>query len=220
VADYGVLADSRAPISTMTSSSPGTEPRRAYGFPMPIGSGRSQGPDDLRRDVRGFRPEPRLGKARCHHFSWQKALGGEAAHGMLILSPVPSSVWRPIRRLAVAEALPLDPWRQIDRSHFRRRNHQHAVSHLRRGLHRRLELGTIAWRLDALIARANANSQALSDWVERTPWVDFLAADRRSGRTPASVSRLSIRPSRRSPCGPGRLRQIDRKFARKGKGRL
>jgi phosphoserine aminotransferase len=31
--------------------------------------------------------------------------------------------------------------------------------------------------LDGLIARADANSGALSDWVERTPWVDFLATD-------------------------------------------
>jgi phosphoserine aminotransferase len=31
--------------------------------------------------------------------------------------------------------------------------------------------------LDALIARANANSKALGDWMARTPWVDFLAAD-------------------------------------------
>jgi len=68
---------------------------------------------------------------------------------MLILSP------RAVERLEtytppwpLAEALPLDPWRQIDRSHFRRRNHQHTAPSLIcvGGLHRRLELGTIAWR--------------------------------------------------------------------------
>ena len=31
--------------------------------------------------------------------------------------------------------------------------------------------------LDALIARANANAQVITDWVEATPWIDFLAAD-------------------------------------------
>ena len=31
--------------------------------------------------------------------------------------------------------------------------------------------------LDALIARADANTKALADWVAKTPWVDFLAKD-------------------------------------------
>ena len=41
-------------------------------------------------------------------------------------------------------------------------------------------LDTLAWAeslggLDALIARSDRNAQAVTDWVERTPWVDFLA---------------------------------------------
>jgi phosphoserine aminotransferase len=31
--------------------------------------------------------------------------------------------------------------------------------------------------LDALIARADANTKVLADWVAKTPWVDFLAKD-------------------------------------------
>jgi phosphoserine aminotransferase len=31
--------------------------------------------------------------------------------------------------------------------------------------------------LKALIARADANTRVLSDWVAKTPWVEFLAAD-------------------------------------------
>ena len=31
--------------------------------------------------------------------------------------------------------------------------------------------------LDALIARADANTKALADWVAKTPWFDFLAKD-------------------------------------------
>ena len=40
--------------------------------------------------------------------------------------------------------------------------------------------------LDALIARADANAKAIADWVERTPWVDFLA------RVPATRSNTSV----------------------------
>ena len=31
--------------------------------------------------------------------------------------------------------------------------------------------------LKALQARADANAKTIADWVERTPWIDFLAAD-------------------------------------------
>ncbi len=48
--------------------------------------------------------------------------------------------------------------------------------------------------LDALIARADANSQALGDWVARTPWVDFLAADPRI-RSNTSVSLKVVDPA-------------------------
>jgi len=37
-----------------------------------------------------------------------------------------------------------------------------------------------------LIARADANAKAVADWVERTPWVDFLA------RVPATRSNTSV----------------------------
>ena len=32
--------------------------------------------------------------------------------------------------------------------------------------------------LDALVARADANAKVLADWKARTPWIDFLAADK------------------------------------------
>src|SRR5262249_57488047 len=43
-------------------------------------------------------------------------------------------------------------------------------------------LDTLNWAqsiggLKALIARADANTRAIADWVARTPWVDFLARD-------------------------------------------
>src|SRR5262249_25128397 len=50
-------------------------------------------------------------------------------------------------------------------------------------------LDTLTWAksvggLDALVARADANTKALSAWVNRTPWIDFLA---REPATPANT---------------------------------
>ena len=40
-----------------------------------------------------------------------------------------------------------------------------------------LKWGKALGGLDALIARADANTKVLADWVAKTPWVDFLAKD-------------------------------------------
>ena len=111
-------------------------------------------------------------------FSWQKALGGEAAHGMLILSP------RAVERLETYTP----PW-PLPKL-FRLTHGGKLIDAIFEGetintpslmcvedFIDALNWGKSLGGLDALIARADANSQALGAWVARTPWVDFLAAD-------------------------------------------
>ena len=112
-------------------------------------------------------------------WSWQKALGGEAAHGMIVFSPkavgrlesfVPD---RPIPRL----------FRLVDNGC------------LNEGIYRGLAINTpsllcvedaidaLKWAqsiggLNALIARTEANLDVVSKWVEKTGWVEFLAQDK------------------------------------------
>ena len=109
-------------------------------------------------------------------FSWQKALGGEAAHGVIILSP------RAIERLQTYA--PPWPMPKI----FRLTKGGKLIEGFFAGetintpsmLCVEDYLDALRWAksvggLKALIARANANAKTIADWVERTPWVDFLA---------------------------------------------
>lgn len=128
-------------------------------------------------------------------FSWQKALGGEAAHGMLILSP------RAVERLKTYTP----PW-PLPKL-FRLSDHGKLNEALFAGetintpslLCVEDYIDALNWAkslggLEALIARADANSKALEDWVARTRWVDFLAADP-SIRSNTSVCLKIIDPS-------------------------
>ena len=111
-------------------------------------------------------------------FSWQKVLGGEGGHGVLILGP------RAVERLE--SHVPARPLPKI----FRLTKN----GKLSEGVFRGETINTpsmlcvedyifaLEWAqglggLSALIARADANAAALDQWVEATPWVEHLAAD-------------------------------------------
>src|SRR6201986_3738423 len=108
-------------------------------------------------------------------FSWQKVLGGEAAHGMLILSP------RAVARLE--SYTPPWPMPKI----FRMTKGGKIVEGIFEGetintpsmvavedYLDALEGAKSAGGLPALEARADANTKVIADWVARTAWVEFL----------------------------------------------
>jgi len=120
-------------------------------------------------------------------FSWQKVMGGEAAHGMLILSP------RAVERLE--SYVPAWPLPKI----FRMTKGGKLIEGIFVGetintpsmLCVEDYLDALTWAqeiggLDALCARADANAATVAEWVGRTPWVDFLA------REPMTRSNTSV----------------------------
>jgi len=120
-------------------------------------------------------------------FSWQKALGGEAAHGMLILSP------RAVERLE--SYVPPRPLPKIFRLTKGGKLNQGIFEGETINTPSMLcvedYLDTLAWAksiggLKALIARAEANTKVIADWVAVTPWIEFLA------RHPALRSNTSV----------------------------
>ena len=120
-------------------------------------------------------------------FSWQKALGGEAAHGMLILSP------RAVERLESYK--PAWPLPKV----FRMTKGGKLIEGIFEGetintpsmlcvedYIDALKWGQSLGGLDGLVGRANANARVIADWVEKTPWIDYLA------RVPATRSNTSV----------------------------
>lgn len=111
-------------------------------------------------------------------FSWQKALGSEAAHGMLVLSP------RAVERLETYKpAWPLPKIFRLTKG-----------GKLNEGIFAGETINTpsmlcvedyldaLTWAksiggLAATVARSDANAKALADWIRTRPWVDHLASN-------------------------------------------
>jgi phosphoserine aminotransferase len=111
-------------------------------------------------------------------FSWQKALGGEAAHGMLVLSP------RAVERLETYKpAWPLPKiFRMTKGGKLNAGIFEGETINTPSMLCVEDYLDALNWGksiggLKALMARADANTKVLADWKARTPWIDFLARD-------------------------------------------
>ena len=127
-------------------------------------------------------------------FSWQKVLGGEAQHGMIILSP------RAVARLESYSP----PWpmpklfRLVKKGKVDREIFEGATINTPSMLCVEDYLDALAWAesvggLPALFARANANADVIADWVKRTPWVAFLA-DKPAIRSNTSVCLTIVDP--------------------------
>jgi len=111
-------------------------------------------------------------------WSWQKVLGGEAAHGMLVLSP------RAVERLeSYKPAWPLPKLFRLTKD-----------GKINEGIFKGETINTpsmlavedaidgLKWAesiggLPALIQRSQANLKAIEAWAARTPWIGFLAED-------------------------------------------
>jgi phosphoserine aminotransferase len=110
-------------------------------------------------------------------FSWQKALGGEAAHGILILGPraverlesyKPDRPLPKIFRMTKGGKLMEDIFQGATINTVSMLCIEDAVD--------AMEWGRSLGGLKAMQARADANFKVLDDWVERTDWVANLAA--------------------------------------------
>jgi phosphoserine aminotransferase len=128
-------------------------------------------------------------------FSWQKALGGEAAHGVLILSP------RAVERLeSYKPAWPLPKIFRLTKGGklieeiFEAATINTPSMLVIEDAIDAMEWGRSIGGLKAMQARADANFAVLADWVGRTPWVEFLADDPRT-RSNTSVCLSIVDPA-------------------------
>ena len=111
-------------------------------------------------------------------WSWQKVLGSEGAHGMMVLSP------RAVERLETfAPDRPLPKiFRLTKKGKLIEGAFQGATLNTPSMLSAEDCLDALAWvksigGVDATIKISEGNYKAVAEWVEKTDWIEFLADD-------------------------------------------
>ena len=142
-------------------------------------------------------------------FSWQKALGGEAAHGMLVLSP------RAVERLqtyvpprALPKVFRLTSGGKLIEGIFVGETINTPSLLCVEDYLDALKWGKSVGGLKGLIGRADRNAKAIADWVARTPWVDNLAT------SPATRSNTSVCLKVVDPAVTAQSAEAQAKFAK------
>lgn len=111
-------------------------------------------------------------------FSWQKCLGGEAQHGMIVFSPRARERlrdWRPAWPVPGVFSL-------FDAGDEQSAMFEGSTINTPSLLATEDFLDALRWAakeggLSGLVARSQTNLAVLEAWVERTPWIDFVAGD-------------------------------------------
>ena len=126
-------------------------------------------------------------------YSWQKCLGGEAAHGMMIMSP------RAVARLeSYTPAWPMPKIFRLKKGDkINKAIFEGDVINTPSMLCVEDYLDALDWAdkigINGLIQRSKANLKAVEDWVAKTDWIEFLAADPKT-RSNTSVCLSVIHP--------------------------
>jgi phosphoserine aminotransferase len=178
-ADYGVLPDfaqvdcDRDVVFTWNGTTSGVKVPNADWIPD-----QRQGLTIVDATSAVFAMEMPWPKLDVVTWSWQKVMGGEAAHGMLVLSPRAVEC---LERYTPTWPLPkifrITKGGKVDKAIFEgdtiNTPSMLCVEDALDGLKWAESIGGLA----ALLGRSRSNLKAIEDWADRTDWVDFLAVE-------------------------------------------